>query len=635
MSLNWVLIVWSMAASASLMLAGIHFLVWCKDRSAWANLSFSLMASAVVALASCELWMMGAATPAEFGTALRWLHVAGWATVLSMVGFARLYLRAGRPWLAWTYCAVRTLALLPNFLSGQNINFRQITALGHVPFLGESVGVAIDVKSPWMLVNQLGLLLLVVFIADAAYSVWRRGERRLALVMGGSILLCILGATVQSVLVLWGIVSEPLTPSLFFVFAIVAMSYQMSLEVLRAAQLAAKLEKSEGALRLSEWRYEQAAEAAGVGTWEWDLLEDEIWTTDRGRALLGFAPGERIDVASVAALLRPEDREALRAAFAHARDARGTYQRECQVKLPGGGTRWIATRCHIDSDTSGEAVMVRGVSFDVSERVRTRQEIARQRHELAHLSRVSMLNVLSVSMGHELSQPLQAILTNAQVAQRLLGNENPNLEQIREVLRGVVQDGERGSEVIRGLRALLKKGEARFESLDVNELVRDGLRLVNGELRLAGVALATTLASDLPPIKGNRVQLQQVLLNLIINGCEAMAAVAPKNRRLLVSTELNEDAAVLIGVTDGGPGIPPQHLESVFDAFFSTKTNGLGVGLSVSRSIIASHGGHLWAASHPGSGARFCFTVPSVLPRFQATRTGKYAQKGMPSYPFQ
>ncbi len=622
MSLNWVLIVWSMAASASLMLAGIHFLVWCRDRSAWANLSFSLMASAVVGLAVCELWMMRAATPAEFGTALRWLHVAGWATVLSMVGFARLYLRAGRPWLAWTFCALRTFALLPNFLSGPNINFRQVTALQHVGFLGQPVAVAVGVKSPWMLVNQLGLVLLVVFIADAAHTVWRRGERRLALVMAGGILLCIFGASLQSVLVLWGVVSGPLTPSLFFILAVGAMAYEMSREVGRATQLATHLEKSEGALRQSEWRYEQAAEAAGVGTWEWNLPEEEIWMTDRGRTLLGFAPGQRIDPANVAARLRPEDCEAVRAAFAHARDFRGTYQRECQVVLPGGGTRWIATRCRIESDASGRPRVVRGVSFDVSERVRTTQEIARQRHELAHLSRISMLNVLSVSIGHELSQPMQAILTNAQVAQRLLGNENPNLEQIREILQALVQDGERGSEVIRGLRALLKKGEARFESLDVNDLVRDVLRLVNGELRQAGVVVTTTLASGLPAIRGNRVQLQQVLLNLIINACEAMAAVAPKNRQLQVSSEMNAEGATLVCVTDGGPGISPQNLESVFDAFFSTKTNGLGVGLSVSRSIISSHGGRMWAASHPGPGARFCFTVPAVQARSLITQTG-------------
>jgi two-component system, LuxR family, sensor kinase FixL len=622
MSLNWVLIVWSMAASASLMLAGIHLLVWCRNRTAWANLLFALMAMAVVPLAVCEVWMMRAVTPAEFGTALRWLQVAAWVATLSMTGFVLLYLRAGRPWLAATICALRTFSLLANFLTGQNINFRAITALPQVRFLGESVAVPHGATNPWMLLGQLSLVLLLVFVADATRTVWRRGERRLALVMGGSILLCVLVASVQSALVLWGFVAWPLMSSLFFVFAIVAMSYEMSLAVIRAAQLTARLAKSEAALRQSEWRYEQAAEATGIGTWEWNLGTDEIWTTDRGRALLGFAPGQRIDAASVAALLRPEDREAVRTTFADAHAVSGTYQRECQVSLPGHGARWIATRCRIERNGSGRPTLVRGVSYDVSERLRAAQELVRQRNELAHLSRVGMLNVLSVSIGHELSQPLQAILTNAQVALRLAGHDNPNLEHIHAILRDVVQDGERAGEVIRGLRALLKKGDARFEALDVNELVREVLRLAHGELLRAGVAVTTTLASDLPSINGNRVQLQQVLLNLIINACEAMAAVAPRRRQLLVTTQSNDNAAALVSVTDGGPGIPSQELEQVFDAFYSTKTSGLGVGLAVSRSIISSHGGRLWAVSNSGPGARFCFTVPTALARSQVTGTG-------------
>ena len=229
MSLNWVLIVWSMAASASLTLAAIHFLAWFKNRTAWANLLFSLAAMGAVATACGELWMMRAETPAEFGTAVRWTQVAVWVVILSLTGFVLLYLRAGRRWLAWTICALRTFSLALNFLVGQNLNYLEITGLRHIRFLGESVAVAEGVANPSMLVGQLSLVLLMVFVADAAISVWRRGERRLALVTGGSILLCILGATVQAVLVFWGIVHWPLTPSLFFVAIVVAMSYEMSL----------------------------------------------------------------------------------------------------------------------------------------------------------------------------------------------------------------------------------------------------------------------------------------------------------------------------------------------------------------------------------------------------------------------
>jgi two-component system, LuxR family, sensor kinase FixL len=615
MTLNWVLIIWSMAASASLTLAAIHFLVWFKNRTAWANLLFSLAAMAAVATAGCELWLMRAATPAEFGATLRWFQVAVWAVVLPMTGFVLLYLRAGRLWLVWTICVLRTFSLALNFLVGQNLNYLEITGLRHIRFLGESVTVAEGVANPWMLVGQLSLVLLMAFVADAALSVWRRGERRLALVTGGSILLCILGATLLAVLVFLGIVHWPLTPSLFFVAIVVAMSLEMSRDVFRAAQLAVHLEKSEAALRQSEWRYDQAAEAAGIGAWEWNVARDDIWITDRGRALIGFAAGQRIDFNSVVAMIHHEDRDAVRQTFMHSLQAGGTYQRECRVLLPGGEVRWIATRCRIETDVGGKPAVVRGVSFDVTERVRAAEEIALQRSELAHLSRVSTLNVLSVSIGHEINQPLQSILSNAQAALLLLANENPNLVEVREILKDVVVDDRRAGEVIRELRNLLKKGERPFEAFDVNELVRSVLRLLNSELLIAGVVVTVTLAPDLPLIKGSRVQLQQVLLNLIINSCEAMAGVSPKkSREFLLTTQMDDDKSVLVCVTDRGPGIAPQDLERVFDALFTTKTNGLGLGLSMSRLIISSHGGRLWAAaSRAGPGACFCFTVPAVL----------------------
>ncbi len=213
MTLNWVLIVWSMAASASLTLAAIHFLVWFKNRAAWVNLLFSLAAIAAVATAGCELWMMRAETPAEFGTAVRWIQVAAWVIFLSLTGFVLLCLRAGRRRLAWTICVLRTFTLALNFLVGQNLNYLEITDLRHVRFLGESVAVADGVANPSMLVGQFSLMLFVIFVADAAISAWRRGDRRLALATGGSILFFILSGTVQAVLVFWGIAHWPLTPS--------------------------------------------------------------------------------------------------------------------------------------------------------------------------------------------------------------------------------------------------------------------------------------------------------------------------------------------------------------------------------------------------------------------------------------
>lgn len=192
----------------------------------------------------------------------------------------------------------------------------------------------------------------------------------------------------------------------------------------------------------------------------------------------------------------------------------------------------------------------------------------------------------------------------------LLAKDNPDLDEIREMLRDIVADDSRAGEVIRELRARLKKIKSPFEALDLNELVRNVLWLLHGELVSAGDSVTLNLAPELPSINGQRIQLQQVLLNLIINGCEAMTDVSRETRELFLTTQMNADTSLLVSVTDRGRGIPPDDHERVFDAFFTTKNEGLGLGLSVSRLIISSHVGRLWAAANPyGPGASFCFTV--------------------------
>lgn|ERR1035438_5032224 len=258
--MSWVTVIWSMIAAACLTMAGMQMLVWCNQRTAWANLLFSLTAVSTAAFAGFEVWMMRAATPAEFGMALRWVHLPTWVIIVSLVGFVRLYLRAGRPWLAWTVCGVRTLALILDFVFTPNLNFRDITALRHISFLGESVAVAKGVPNPWMLVGQLSFLLFVIFVIDAAITVGSRGQWRLAVVIGGSIVFCILSASVESALVLWQVLDWPILACFFFMPVVVAMSYEMSRDVLRAAQLSDDLRESEASARALSGRLINAQE---------------------------------------------------------------------------------------------------------------------------------------------------------------------------------------------------------------------------------------------------------------------------------------------------------------------------------------------------------------------------------------
>ena len=251
-TMGWVTVIWSMVGSACLTLAGMQGLIWWRRREARAHALFALAAAGVALLAASELWMMHAETPVEYGRALRILHVGTWFGVVSLVGFGRLYLRAGRPWLAWTVFGLRTLALILNFTLSPNLNYRVITSVRRIPFLGESVSVAVGVPNPWMLVGNLSLVLWVIYTIDAALAVSRRGDDRQAAIVAWSLVFFTVTGTCQALLVFWGLVAMPITASLFFLGIIVAMSYALSYDLFRAAEVGRALQASQRQLALSQ-----------------------------------------------------------------------------------------------------------------------------------------------------------------------------------------------------------------------------------------------------------------------------------------------------------------------------------------------------------------------------------------------
>jgi C4-dicarboxylate-specific signal transduction histidine kinase len=242
-------------------------------------------------------------------------------------------------------------------------------------------------------------------------------------------------------------------------------------------------------------------------------------------------------------------------------------------------------------------------------------EIARQRTQLTHLSRVSMLGELSGSIAHEISQPLTASLSNAHAAQLLLGQPEPDLDELRDILRDIVADDQRAVEVIHRIRQLLKQGEMQLLPLSANQTVEEVLKLLRSELIDRGVTVHTELASSLPMLQGDRVELQQVLINLVTNSCDAMADMPTQARVLTIRTALENSNFVRVSVCDSGPGIAVGKLEQVFEPFFTSKTNGMGLGLSVCRRIISAHGGQLWAEHNSGRGATFHLSLPASLSR--------------------
>src|SRR5213594_3481993 len=373
--MNWVTIIWAMGGGACLTLALMHLVVWCKDRAARANLVFAVMATAVAVLAALELAMMRAETPAQFGIAVRWLHVPAWVIVASLVAFVRLYLRAGRRWLAWTVVGMRTVSLILNFVFSPNINYREITGLRHVSFLGEPVSVAVGVPNPLMLVAQLSLLLLIIFVTDATITVWRRGDRRQALMVGGSILLFVTAATADGVAIAWGIISMPVSVSLFYQAIVAAMACELSYDVLHAAVFARRLQTYEAALRESEARINLATNAANLGLWIWNIPGDELWVTEKWRELFGFADSEPVTFDRLLQVVHPGDREHMKQVVQHMFERGGEYESEYRVIRPDGSTRWILGHGSVELDELGKAAFARGVSRDVTKRKIAEEEL--------------------------------------------------------------------------------------------------------------------------------------------------------------------------------------------------------------------------------------------------------------------
>jgi len=249
---------------------------------------------------------------------------------------------------------------------------------------------------------------------------------------------------------------------------------------------------------------------------------------------------------------------------------------------------------------------------DITAQQRARLEAERLQRDLTHVGRVTTMGEMAAALAHELNQPLTAILSNAHAGERYLAQAAPPLGEVREILQDVAGDARRAGDVIQRLRSLLRKDEARFLPLDVNQVVRDIAGLVHTDAILRNLAIDLDLAPALPPVRGDRVQLQQVLLNLVLNGMEAVGPHG-EGRRLVVQT-LQADGTVRVAVRDQGPGIPAAELARIFDTFYTTKPNGMGMGLAISRSIVEAHGGRIWAENNPDRGATFSFTLPACPP---------------------
>jgi signal transduction histidine kinase len=284
---------------------------------------------------------------------------------------------------------------------------------------------------------------------------------------------------------------------------------------------------------------------------------------------------------------------------------------EFRTVQPDGTVKHIHGTGHPVLSPSGELVQVVGTMVDVTERKRAEEARDRLRQleaDLAHISRVSTMGELTASLAHEIKQPIGAAVTNAEACLRLLDRDQPDLPEAREAMWEMVRDARRAADIIDRVRLLYQKGSPQLDIVDVNEVIRDMVIVLHNEANRHSVTMHTDLAEELPKVMADRVQLQQALMNLMLNGIEAMRDTRGE---LSIKSQLADDSRLLISIADTGVGLPSEKIDKIFNAFFTTKSQGTGLGLAITRSIVESHGGRIWATANSGRGATFSFTLPS------------------------
>lgn len=359
----------------------------------------------------------------------------------------------------------------------------------------------------------------------------------------------------------------------------------------------------------SESRFRSMADTAPVMIWMAGTDKRCIYFNRRWLDFTGRKLEQELGEGWVECV-HPDDRERCMKTYLKAFDARLDFEMEYRLRRHDGEFRWILDHGVPRLEADGHFAGYIGSCLDITDRKQAELELQEQRRELAHLSRVAVLGELSGALAHELNQPLTAILSNAQAAQRFLAQDPVNLSEVEEILVDIVDEDKRAGEVIRRLRALLKKGETQFQPLDLNEIAGEVIGLTHSDAISRSILVHSELSPDLPAVRGDRIQLQQVLMNLILNACDAMEDGASQAHRLSIVTRPDGDSMVRVLIADSGKGIPPANSERLFEPFFTTKPHGLGLGLTICRSIVAAHGGQLSAVNNPDCGATFCLALP-------------------------
>ena len=368
--------------------------------------------------------------------------------------------------------------------------------------------------------------------------------------------------------------------------------------------------RAESALNESEQRMNLAAETVGLGIWGWNPATGEVWATRECRDLFGCPPEGALTLDAFMSQVHPQERQTMISALDRISREGERLELETRVSLPDGNVRWIALRGKTVDEPHNRPRQFLSVCVDVTSR-KASEHVARQHlSEIAHMTRVSTMGELGATLSHELNQPLMAILSNAQAAQRFMANQPPDLAELSEILQDIVDADRRASAIIRRMRTFVKKGEPEFSSVNLGEVMSDVAKLVRSDAIQRNLQVVSQFDPRLPRVACDAIQIQQVTLNLLMNAFDAMSEVPTAGRQVIMRLDGDGPDMAKITISDSGIGLTPDTLSQMFTAFYTTKSRGLGMGLAISQSIIDAHGGRIWAENNAERGATFYFTLP-------------------------
>jgi signal transduction histidine kinase len=383
---------------------------------------------------------------------------------------------------------------------------------------------------------------------------------------------------------------------------------ELQATVQELARVNKALEAENARRRRIEAYLDEAQGLSRTGSFSWKVSSGDIFWSKEAYRMLELDRAAKPSIDLILQGVHPDDRHVVQHAIDRAQRGEQDYDFEYRWLTPSGSTKHLHVRAHRVRFDSGEDEIV-GALIDVSETRQAQEALHTAQTALAHAARVATLGEMSASIAHEVNQPLAGIVTNGEAGLRWLNRKEPELGEVRSAMERMIRDGKRASQVVERLRALARKAPAQTMTLDLNEVISEGVALVQREIQNHRIVLQLDLARDLPPVLAGRVELQQVVINLMMNGMQAMEPVTDRPRRLVVRSSRHDDE-VLVTVRDTGAGLDPDNMDRLFNAFFTTRANGMGMGLSIGRSIVESYGGRIWASNNDGPGATFQFALP-------------------------